>query len=112
MAISHIVYQNIYIIDFLKLVTQFGVNYSMFFSVAAASDDYDLLQYVYFNNTDTQKCYNISIVQDEICEIDSINNISSEILYSILSTYASQVNIEQPRANVSINDDQEPECGR
>ena len=76
------------------------------------SDDYDLLQYVYFNNTDTQKCYNISIVQDDICEIDFINKISSEIFYSILSTYASQVNIEQPRANVSINDDQEPECGR
>ena len=87
----------------------------MFFSVAAASDDYEhltMLQYVYFNNTDTQKCYNISIVQDDICEIDFINNISSEIFYSILSTNASRVNIEQPRANVSIDDDQEPECGR
>ena len=87
----------------------------MFFSVAAASDDYEsspMPQYVYFNNTDTQKCYNISIVQDDICEIDFINNISSEIFYSILSTYASRVNIEQPRANVSIDDDLEPECGR
>ena len=84
----------------------------MCFSVAAASDDYDLLQYVYFNNTDTQKCYNISIVQDDICEFDFIHNISCDIFYSNLSTYASQVNIEQPRANVSINDDLEPECGR
>ena len=86
----------------------------MFFSVAAASDDYEhltMLQYVYFNNTDTQKCYNISIVQDDICEIDFINNISSEIFYSNLSN-TSRVNIEQPRANVFIDDDQEPECGR
>ena len=69
-------------------------------------------QYVYFNNTDTQKCYNISIVPDDICEIDFIDNISSEIFYSNLSTNESQVNIEQPAANVSIDDDLEPECGR
>ena len=114
MAISHIVYRNICIIVLLTLVIQFGMNDndSMWFSVAAANDDYDLLQYVYFNNTDTQKCYNISIVQDDICDIDFINNISSEVFYLIMSTYASQVNIEQPRANVSIDDDLEPECGR
>ena len=91
------------------------INESKLFCVAAPSDDYKhfpMLQYVYFNNTDTQKCYNISIVPDDICEINFINNISSEIFYSNLITYASRVNIEQPAANVSIDDDQEPECGR
>ena len=111
-AINQIVWRKNGIIVFLKLVTQFGMIIQCFFCFAAASDDYDLLQYLYFNNTDIQKCYNISIVQDDICEIDFINNISNKILYSILSTYASRVNIEQPRANVSIDDDQEPECGR
>ena len=86
----------------------------MFLYVTAALGDYgdsSIRQYVYFNNTDTRKCYNITILPDSICEVD-FANISSEIFYSILSTSASQVKIEQPRAIVSINDDREAECGK
>ena len=76
--------------------------------------DYEmsLPHYLYFNNTDHQKCYNITIIDDDSCEVGFENDTTDEIFYSILSTYALNVNIYLPTVAVSIDDDQEPECGR
>ena len=85
----------------LICVTEFTKDYEM-----------SLPHYLYFNNTDRQKCYNITIIDDDNCEVGFENDATDEIFYSILSTYALNVSIYHPMIAVSIDDDQEPECGR
>ena len=56
------------------------------------------------------KCYNITILNDADCEINSLGS-TSENFFAVLSTDAFRVTVEPHQSEVVIDDDTEPECG-
>ena len=64
---------------------------------------------IQFNTGDTAKTHTIFIEQDQICETDSNEYFSSNI---VLVNGVQPIQVIRPQATITIDDTSEPECGK
>ena len=65
-------------------------------------------QLIQFNTGDISKTQNITINEDQLCEIDP----EEFFLSSMTVASGAAIDVVQPQARVSITDSSEPECGK
>ena len=86
-----------------------------YITTTVAPDDFVSVEmYLYFNTNDFEKCYNISIVNDDDCELklnESSGQYISEAFSLSLTSFSSNVTIISNNVKVTIDDLKEPECG-
>ena len=61
-----------------------------------------------FNRGDTRVCHNVSIIDDNSCEIESVEDFFTLLQYV---SGIEPISISPSQAHVIIDDSQEPECG-
>ena len=78
---------------------------------ALSPDDYGGVsgQIIQFNTGDVNQIHRINITQDIDCENDPNEYFSSNI---VLDSGVQPILVIRPQANVTINDDDERECGK
>ena len=84
----------------------------IFIHFLGSPDDYTQHSAVLlFNDTITESCDKIYIINDSICEYDFVQD-TNEMFYVFISTLDYNVNINGLNARVTIDDKKEAECGK